>query len=61
VSLATDGDRLWFAREGKGGRHLIAREGKLRKQTSTLFLDVPMPRKATAVLNLDRTRVVQLD
>ena len=61
VALATDGDRLWFALEGKGGHHLIAREAKLRKQSSTLFLDVPTPSKATAVLKFDGTHFVQLN
>ncbi|HEY1333946.1 MAG TPA: hypothetical protein VGF31_06810 [Myxococcaceae bacterium] len=61
VALASDGDGLWFALEGKGGRHLIAREAKLRKQGSKLFLDVPMPSKATAVLEFDGSRFVQLN
>ena len=61
VALATDGDRLWFALEGKGGHHLIAREAKLRRQGSALFLDVPTSSKATAVLKFDGTRFVQLN
>lgn len=61
VALATDGERLWFALEGKGGHHLIAREAKLRKQGSTLLLDVPTPSRMTAVLKFDGTRFVQLN
>jgi len=61
VALVTDGERLWFALEGKGGHHLIARDAKLRKQSSTLFLDVPVSSKATAVLKFDGTRFVQLN
>jgi len=61
VGLATDGERLWFTLEGKGGHHLIAREAKLRKQGATLFLDVPTPSGATAVLKFDGTRFVKLN
>jgi hypothetical protein len=61
VALATDGDRLWYALEGQGGHQLIAREAKLRKTGSTLFLDVPLPSKATAVLKFDGTRFIQLN
>ena len=61
VALATDGDRLWFTLDGKGGHHLIAREARFRKQGSTLFLDVPTPSGATAVLKFDGTRFVKLN
>jgi hypothetical protein len=60
VALATDGDRLWLALEGKGGSQLIAREANLRKQGSSLFLDVPMA-TATAVLKFDGERFVKLN
>jgi len=61
VALATDGDRLWIPLEGKDGHELIAREAKLRKQGATLFLDVPTPSGATAVLKFDGTRFVKLN
>jgi len=61
VGLATDGDRLWFTLEGKGGHHLIAREAKFRRQGTTLFLDVPTPSGATAVLKYDGTHFVKLN
>ena len=61
VALATEGNRLWFTLEGKGGHQLIAREAKLRRQGATLFLDVPTPSGATAVLKFDGTRFVKLN
>ena len=61
VALATEGNRLWFPLEGKGGHQLIARKAKLRKQGSSLFLDVPTPSGATAVLKFDGTRFVKLN
>jgi hypothetical protein len=61
VALATEGSRLWFPLEGKGGHQLIARQAKLRKQGATLFLDVPTPSGATAVLKFDGTRFVKLN
>ena len=61
VALATDGERLWFALEGRAGHQLIAREAKLRKQGTTLFLDVPVSSRATAVLKFDGARFVQIN
>ncbi len=61
VALATDGDRLWFALEGRGGHQLIANQARFRTQGSTVFMDVPMPSKATAVLKFDGARFVQLN
>jgi hypothetical protein len=61
VVLATDGDRLWIPLEGKEGFQLIAREARFRKQGSALFLDVPTPSGATAVLKFDGARFVKLN
>jgi hypothetical protein len=61
VALATEGNRLWLPLEGKGGPLLIARHAKLRRQGSALFLDVPTPSGATAVLKFDGTRFVKLN
>jgi len=61
VALATDGERFWFALEGKGGHQLVAREAKLRKTGGTVFMDVPLPSKATAVLKFDGTRFIKLN
>jgi hypothetical protein len=61
VALATDGDHLWFALEGRGGHQLIANQAKFLTQGSTVFMEVPTPSKATAVLKFDGTRFVQLN
>ena len=61
VALATDGERFWYALEGKGGHQLIAREAKLRTQGSAVFMDVPLQSKATAVLKFDGTRFIKLN
>lgn len=61
VALATNGERLWIPLEGKDGHELIAREARFRKQGSTLFLDVPTPSGATAVLKFDGARFVKLN
>ena len=61
VALATEGRRLWFALASQGANQLVARSAKFRKQGSSLFLDVPMPSGATAVLKFDGERFVKLD
>jgi hypothetical protein len=61
VALASEGQRLWYALAGKGGGQLIAREAKFRRQGKAVFLDVPVPSGATAVLRFDGQRFVKLN